>query len=377
MNPEQAKTKLISLLEKDPQTVLMLRGHIGLGKTICAVEAALESGVPYVIQHIAQEAPEDVAGIPYNKGDGTLEYLMPTWFKAMLDTPRGVLIIDEFNRGVDEARHALFPLIEEGKRTLRGYKIPDGWLVVVCINPDNGFYQVNDLGPAFRRRVTILDVEFDLEAWLYWGKHHNIQDIILQFGRQHQDMIWTDPTKTKKGDVPPTPASYTTVSRWMDKGIINLKSASSVDEEMLIGKIGPYAARQLISFSQDQYERFVTAKEVFETPRFSKSNKLREKFFAQQKKGKNDKITASMADIAAYILDNVKSNEQYLPKDMEEDFIAVIDNEEITSVNRTLLMRRVVQTEQVANTVQKPEYKELLARLYKELDDNRDMAKAE
>ena len=376
MNPEQAKNKLKQLLEVDPTTVMMLQGHIGLGKTVAAVEAALESGVPYIIHHIAQEAPEDVAGIPYNRGDGTLDYLMPTWFKTVQDNPRGILIVDEFNRGVDEARHALFPLIEEGKRTLRGHKIPDGWLIVVCINPDNGFYQVNDLGPAFRRRVTPVEIEFDMEAWYAWGKKHEMQDIILNFGRQHPELIWTDPTQVKQGDMPPTPASYTTVSRWVDKKIINLANPSQSDQEMLIGKIGPIAATQLIGFAADNYERFVTAKEIFEKPGFSKSEKLRKKFFGQQKKGKNDKITASLADMAAYILDSIKNGDDALKEDIERELIAVIDNDELTSVNRTLLMRRIVQTEAVANTLQKPAYEKLLEKLYTELDDNRDLAKS-
>ena len=151
-----------------------------------------------------------------------------------------------------------------------------------------------------------------------------------------------DPSKLDKNDAPPTPASWETVSRWITKGLIDPMKHDVLTESMLLGKVGRKPTVSFMSFARDKYSRFVTAKEIFEGKGFTKA--IQEKFFAQQGKGKNDKITASIHDILAYVKEVVaEANE--LPDALAKSLIKLVKDKRFKTVNRTLLMSPLLKGE--------------------------------
>ena len=197
-----------SFAVNNPKATLLVEGDTGIGKTRVPIEVANELKIPIQILHPALEAEEDIGGIPdtglstvltslceiigsKDKGEDIISALhkatdseflgfkMPAWWKTIQRSERGILLIDEPNRAPEQVLQALFSLIEVGKRTLRDRQLGEGWLVVLAINPPNGFYQVRELAPAFKRRTVRFRVSFDLESWIEWGRDNNIHELIL------------------------------------------------------------------------------------------------------------------------------------------------------------------------------------------------------
>ena len=132
LNPSQVRDLILTLLKTDPKTVLGLVGHMGIGKTVAVKQAADKARVPCILWSLAQEAPEDVAGIPdsgittvlqdikallthtlikqdaqqavellSNMETGNyLNYKMPMQMKTVIEHERGIVFGDEINRAV-------------------------------------------------------------------------------------------------------------------------------------------------------------------------------------------------------------------------------------------------------------------------------------
>lgn len=369
MIQSEYKATIKQYLEKDPTTTIAVIGHVGIGKTVIPKQVALEAGVPCVIFHMAEEHPDDIGGIP-RVVDGKLQYMLDPRWDVVFNNPAGIIVGDEFNRGHDEARHVWFNVIEESKRMIRGKKIPDGWLNVLTMNPDNGVYQVNDIGLASSDRICPIKLEADQDAWIMWAKAAKLPDSILQFALAHWEFISCDPTKVKRGEGFPTPRSWETVGRWINKEIFNPNNPNFALEEMLIGKVGAHAARQFLSFCRDKYVRFVTAKEIFDTPCFTEDKELQKRFFEQQEAGKNDRINASIRDIGDYILDYLKEDTTKLSDTLEIQLVAVLSDKRFITMNRASLVKRIIGKPQVSATLNKPEHSKLVAALLAEMRAN-------
>lgn len=369
LNQKQIFDRVNTFLTKRPNSSLLLIGDTGIGKTAIVRGVAALNRVPCAIVNSAQEAAEEVGGIPTAglerilgalvqiaaKPDDKssilnaleevmhskyLTYKMPSWWEVVKNNDKGILFIDEPNRAPEDVNQALFSLIESGKKMLRNDTLPPGWLVCLAINPaSKGYYQVRELAAAFKRRTFQFQVVHDNEAWIDWAMRNNIHDSILGLARVHADAIWTDPSKCED-PVPQTPAGWEEISDCIKTGVLDLNQLSKPEmRATLTGKIGEKPALQFTKYVMEKYSRPVMAKDIFEKPGWTKP--IKEKFFEQQDAGKNDRMHASIEDILAY-LRLLCENGKKIPDVIGTTLIKLINNKEFQTVYRSALVSGIV-----------------------------------
>lgn len=62
-----------------------------------------------------------------------MAYALPKWFPTEISRPRGILFLDEVNRGKKDVRQSIFQLLLE--RQMHGHVLPEDWIIVAAANP--------------------------------------------------------------------------------------------------------------------------------------------------------------------------------------------------------------------------------------------------
>jgi len=101
---------------------------------------------------------------------------------------RGILFLDELNRGQDDVIQAVFQLVME--RRIGSYVLPSGWQIVTAGNYMEGYMTNGFTDPAFLDRFThlILDGgDLTLEEWVSFmtDKHGGAAANIIEFASQN------------------------------------------------------------------------------------------------------------------------------------------------------------------------------------------------
>ncbi len=107
------------------------------------------------------EAP-DLIGFPtiINKeGRQRTEHALPDFWPTELSAKQGILFIDEINRGTTSVMNCFMQLLTD--RKIKDYKLPEGWLIVAAVNPENEHNDVNTMDSALKDRLEFFDVEYN------------------------------------------------------------------------------------------------------------------------------------------------------------------------------------------------------------------------
>lgn len=92
----------------------------------------------------------------------------------------GLLLIEEPNRGNQSIMNCLMQLLTD--RKIGEYTLPDGWIIVSCINPENGNYDVNTMDTALLNRFVPYEVTFDFKTFMDYVKtekwHANVRNFL-------------------------------------------------------------------------------------------------------------------------------------------------------------------------------------------------------
>ncbi len=160
---------------------VLLEGPTGIGKSQIVSEFARTSGLECVVLDLSLLEPPDLVGLPYIEA-GRTHYASP----AELPTSgRGVLMLEELNRAEIPVMQPALQLLSA--RRLHGYELPEGWICVAAVNPEDGDYQVHHLDPALRSRFLQLSVCADRDAWLAWAARLDVHPVVARIVRAHED----------------------------------------------------------------------------------------------------------------------------------------------------------------------------------------------
>jgi hypothetical protein len=111
------------------------------------------------------EAP-DLIGLPENEiVDGsriTTHYQPDFWPRDMKS--EGIILFEEPNRGTTGTMNCLMQVLTD--RQVHKYKLPPGWIIAGCINPDSSEYDVNTMDAALKDRFETFEVEYDAVTFL-------------------------------------------------------------------------------------------------------------------------------------------------------------------------------------------------------------------
>jgi MoxR-like ATPase len=144
-------TQLIRLASRANQPLLLIGSH-GVGKDAILADAAHSLGIDLLSRDLSLMEGPDLLGLPVRSStDGRTRYAPPGFLPT---AGRGLLAFTELNRAPRWVRAPCLTLLTD--RTLGDYALPPGWLPVAAINPPAEDYEVDDLDPALRSRLSRL-----------------------------------------------------------------------------------------------------------------------------------------------------------------------------------------------------------------------------
>lgn len=91
----------------------------------------------------------------------------------------GILLFEEPNRGTTSILNTLMSILQE--REVKGFKIPEGWILAGAINPDSSSYDVGTMDAALKDRFVSIEVKYDHKEFLQYMKDNEYCDFIQLF----------------------------------------------------------------------------------------------------------------------------------------------------------------------------------------------------
>jgi len=350
-------------------------GHRGLGKSSLVSQYAKENGFGFIDLRCSQMEASDIRGLPDTSKDA--EGNVTTVFRPPADMPigdmsdddvtealaeslgidsklhpvkmsaaiaqkidskdlnvrrryeaaltslqpryqRGVLFLDEVNRGADDVLQAIFQLILD--RRVGQYVLPPGWMVVAAGNYMEGYRVGGFDDPAFLNRFCHVDLsggESTVEEWVNYmsASHGGDAASVIEFASQNVKHLDGDVKGERGFTVQPSRRSWEQVVR-ADKVMRDTNVDEGTRIEILAGLIG----REL-ALSYTRYDCPVKPKELLQDGVKRHSSAL-SKLSRNQMTGlmwglvsfcktkmEDDKTATVCLDFAEYMLQHVKDKD--------------------------------------------------------------------
>lgn len=257
-----------------PEQSILIRGPHGIGKSAVTKALGEELNIPVIDLRLSQMTEGDFLGLPklfdpVETEDGTVipgrtEFMPPAWYVQAMSEPC-VLLLDELNRATPELMQCAFQLVLD--RAIQGKKLHPETRVVAAVN-NSHHYQVGQIDPALLNRFWVCDLRPSLKDWLKWATDSGVDDIIIDFCRQHKDHWWYEPSKgLDPNKVYPTPRGWDMVNRALscqtDASGTRLidKPLDAVTRHIVLGLVGLEAGMAFIDFHKN-YDRVISADDV-------------------------------------------------------------------------------------------------------------------
>jgi hypothetical protein len=161
-------------------------GPPGIGKSEIVQQWCESQKLPFIDLRAAYLEAPDLIGFPMLKevnGRTRTVHGTPEFWP---DSGQGVILLEEPNRGTTSVMNTFMQLLTD--RKVHNYTLPDGWVIVACINPETEDMDVNTMDPALKNRFEIFEVEYDREAFLDFMRVSEWDERIQNFVRGN---FWT------------------------------------------------------------------------------------------------------------------------------------------------------------------------------------------
>jgi len=202
----------------------------------------------------------DIIGLPTRipaviNGEETFvtEFAPPKWWPRNEDE-KIVILLDELNRGKPEIMQCVMDMVLN--RKLNGRNLPKHTKIIAAMNPlDDGYYQVEELDPAFLDRWNVYDFTPSNDEWLEWAFNNKINNLVRTFISSHPDHLDPPSSKdasAKSGVVFPSRRSWARISTILNNSP-ELKDAKKVKDlqTMIIGIVGNRSASAFVKFIRE------------------------------------------------------------------------------------------------------------------------------
>jgi len=151
----------------------------GLGKSEIVQQWARSQGLAVIdIRTALLEAP-DLIGFPTIisvNGRQRTEHALPDMWPT---EGAGVLFIDEINRGTTSVMNCFMQLLTD--RKVKDYQLPDGWIIVTAINPENEHNDVNSMDTALKDRLEFFQLEYSKKVHVEYMEKVNYDPAVQLF----------------------------------------------------------------------------------------------------------------------------------------------------------------------------------------------------
>lgn len=312
----------------------------GLGKTEIVAAFARARGLEAVTLSMATMDPPDFKGFPMIRDDEhtktkRLSFALPDAWPTD-PTSKGVIILEELNRSPSSVMQCVLSLTD-ARRGFDGYKLPDGWVVVACINPDTEHYDTSMMDPALQDRFETFHVEYDKKSFLDYIQGAEWDASIVNFIKSD---LWSykapEDIKEGVGSKYVAPRTFSRVNSALKAGMTD----TDTERLVFLSILGTTTGRMFYSFRHD--ETPVLFEDVMTDTR--RSLKKLEKW-ADPKNYKNGMISILVDDLIsnAKLLGTHKNGIGTVAKICHivgpEHTIGMLHGMERTSGDKTLLKR--------------------------------------
>lgn len=272
-----------------------LWGHKGLGKSSLHDQLCSDNWFGFIDMRISQMEAADIRGLP-DKQDNLTVYLAPaelprghkvdatcpacTWevrqaainngeiteAKAVEDQKaewekglppqkycKGILFLDEPNRGEDDVLQAIFQLVYD--RRVGSYQVPDGWSIHCAGNFGDGDYMTNNFNDAaFLDRFCHLTLDAGEQYMHDWSRYMldvNDQDVsqkILQFVAFNPNNLCGETKGQLDFTIQPSPRSWDMVAK-VEKVCKTTRFSIAAKRAVIAGLVGLGYASSYEDFS--------------------------------------------------------------------------------------------------------------------------------
>lgn len=278
-------TTILSTLLETRSSVLF-QGPPGIGKTERLLQFGKEVSVPVVIQQATGGDATDVAGFPMpvkdESGARLTRYTLSPLLTKIRDTGSdvGVLVIDELPQGDNLMQKAVGPAFHE--RRIGDAYLPEGWAVWATGNRVQDRAGVNKMLSHLRNRLSIVEVEAELEGWTDWAQDNGVHPMIVGFAKFKQGSLFAN--EVPSGDDPYcTPRSLTRAGAFLAARADGMRLPDdALTAAFVHGFIGAAAGTELIAFLRT-YQYLPSPEAVIKNPDTAKvpdSNRMDAQFAA-------------------------------------------------------------------------------------------------
>lgn len=265
-------SKIISITPAD-QPILLVGGH-GLGKSESLRDKFVSQGYRMITLFVGQMADAgDMIGLPdrtevdveFIDENGKTEivkskiteFCPPKWWPLDMNE-KVVIFLDEINRGRQEIMQCLMDMVLN--RKLNGLNLPSETRIIGAMNPlDDGYYQVDELDPAFMDRWNVYEFKPTIEEWISWASLNNVDNNIINFIAKNGDHL--DPPESKNCSANKIYSSRRSWVKVSDIMNANKKIERQLLGTMLFGIIGERSTSSFLNFLK-QANAGISAAEV-------------------------------------------------------------------------------------------------------------------
>jgi hypothetical protein len=247
------------------------RGHVfnplfvgppGVGKSQIVQAWCNEKNLPFIDLRAAYLEAPDLIGFPSiekdENGRGITVHNIPE-FWPQDENWEGVILLEEPNRGTTSVMNTFMQLLTD--RKVHKVDLPPKAIVVGCINPEEGGYDVNTMDAALKDRFEIFNVSYDKFSFVEYMKASNWDQSLVMFVESN---TWNYVLPEELGN---TPGNKYISPRTLSKLNAVLKSDVVPDDELMVYEsiLGKNVGRAFFHFKHEEHP--VLYSDILKTPK--------------------------------------------------------------------------------------------------------------
>jgi hypothetical protein len=197
-------------------TVCLVFGAAGSGKTEIAMQQIKDHSLDYYHINLSVLEPPDLQGLPFTKDEKTF-YAPPEflpWFTPESGPPV-TLLLDELDKAHQDLQNPLLELLQF--HSVNGRKLNLQGIICTGNLPDENAFS-RKLSHALTNRCSIYKVKHEFQPWRKWAVEVGLNPLIVSFLQSNQDFLLV---KDTSGDptayCSPSPRSWAYAARDLDK----------------------------------------------------------------------------------------------------------------------------------------------------------------
>ena len=185
------------VLKETSRLPFYLEGAPGIGKTEIVSQIATELEIGYVSFSLVHHTRNSLLGLPVIKDlENGAKYTCYTMSEILAKVEEavaagfkeGILLLDEFPCMSETILPTMLSFLQT--KNIGSYTLPEGWVIVLCGNPPAYNKTARTFDAAIMDRLRKIEVEFQPEVFLEYGKKNDIHVSILEYLESHLQNVY-------------------------------------------------------------------------------------------------------------------------------------------------------------------------------------------